>query len=77
MVLTARTRSVILTISRQLTRLCLLLFTLMIQEFVFVLIQITVCLETTFYEDLCRVETSQMIFNSKQMFCFYMARDIM
>ena len=37
-------------------------FGLMVWEFVFVLIQITVCSEITFDEDLCHVETSQLIF---------------
>ena len=35
-------------------------FCLMVREFVFVLIQITVCLEITFDEDLCHVETSHV-----------------
>ena len=51
-------------------------FGLMIREFVFVLIQVIVCLEITFDEDLCHVETSQMIFIAMQLFGFYMARDI-
>ena len=37
-------------------------FGLMIREFFFVLIQITVCSEITFDEDLCHVKTSQLIF---------------
>ena len=48
----------------------------MVREFVFVLIQITVCSEITFDEDLCHVETSQLIFIAMQLFGFYMARDI-
>ena len=47
-------------------------FGLMVREFVFVLIQITVCSEITFNEDLCHVETSQLIFNAMQLFGFYM-----
>ena len=62
-----------MTISRQLTRLCLSLFGLMIREFVFVLIQITVCSEFTFDEDSRRVETSQQIFIAKRLFGFYIA----
>ena len=53
-----------------------IVFGLMIREFVFVLIQITVCLETTFNEDLFRVETSQLIFIGKWFFGFYMTQDI-
>ena len=48
----------------------------MIWEFVFVIIQITVCLEITFNEDLCRVETSQLVFIGKQLFGIYMGQDI-
>ena len=51
-------------------------FSLMVREFVFVLIQITVCSEITFDEDLCRVETSQLIFIEMQLFGFYMTQDI-
>ena len=51
-------------------------FGLMVREFVFVLIQITVCSENTFDEDLCHVETSQLIFVTMRLFGFYMARDI-
>ena len=51
-------------------------FGLMAQEFVFALIQITVCSEITFDEDLCHVETNQLIFIAMQLFGFYMARDI-
>ena len=51
-------------------------FGLMIREFVFVLFQIIVCLEITFDEDLCRVETSQLIFIAMRLFGFHMARDI-
>ena len=47
----------------------------MVREFVFVLIQIIVCLEFTFDEDLCHVEASQLIFNVMRLFGFYMARD--
>ena len=45
-------------------------------EFAFVLIQITVCSEITFDEDLCHVETSQLIFIAMWLFRFYKARDI-
>ena len=55
--------------SRQLSRLCL-------SPWLHVLIEITVCSEVTFDEDLCRVETSQLIFIAKPLFGFYMARDI-
>ena len=48
----------------------------MVQEFVFALIQITVRSEITFDEDLCHVETNQLIFIAMQLFGFYMARDI-
>ena len=48
-------------------------FGLMIWEFVFVLMQITVCSEITFDEDLCHVETSQLIVISMRLFGFYMA----
>ena len=48
----------------------------MVREFVFVLIQITVCWEITFDEELCHVETSQLIFIAMRLFGFYMARDI-
>ena len=48
----------------------------MVWEFVFVLIQITVCSEITFDEDLCHVETSQLIFIAMRLFGFYMARII-
>ena len=48
----------------------------MIREFVSVLIEITVCSEITFDEDLCRAETSQLIFIAKRLFGFYMARHI-
>ena len=51
-------------------------FGLMVREFVFVLIQITVCSEITFDEDLCHVETSQLSFIAMPLFGFYMARDI-
>ena len=47
-------------------------FGLMDREFVFVLIQITVWSELTFDEDLCHVETTQMIFIALQLFGFYM-----
>ena len=54
-----------------------IVFGLMILEFVFVLIQIIVCSEITFDEDLCRVKTRQLIFIAKRrLFGFYMARDI-
>ena len=46
----------------------------MIREFSFVLIQITVCLEITFDENVCSVETSQLIFIAKVLFPVYMAR---
>ena len=48
----------------------------MVREFVFVLIQITVSSEITFDEELCHVETSQLIFIAMRLFGFYMARDI-
>ena len=48
----------------------------MVRNFVSVLIQITVCSEITFDEDLCRVETSQLIFIEMQLFGFYMTQDI-
>ena len=48
----------------------------MIREFVFVLIQITICSEITFDEDLSRVETNQLIFIAKRLFGFHMSRDI-
>ena len=48
----------------------------MVREFVFVLIRITVCSETTFDEDLCHVEISQLIFIAKQLLGFYMLQDI-
>ena len=48
----------------------------MVRELVFVLIQITVCSEITFDEDLCHVETSQLIFIPMRLFGFYIARDI-
>ena len=48
----------------------------MVWEFVFVLIQTTVCSEITFDEDLCHVETSQLIFIAMQLFGFYMTQDI-
>ena len=48
----------------------------MVWEFVFALIHITVCLEITFDEDLCHVETSQLIFIAMQLFGFYMTQDI-
>ena len=51
-------------------------FGLMAREFVFVLIQITVWSELTFDEDLCHVETIQMIFIAMQLFGFYMTQDI-
>ena len=51
-------------------------FGLVIREFVFVLIQTTVCSEITFNEDLGHVETSQLIFNAMQLFGFYMTQDI-
>ena len=51
-------------------------FGFMIREFVSVLIEITVSSEITFDEDLCRVETSQLIFIAKRLFGFYMARHI-
>ena len=47
-------------------------FGLVDREFVFVLIQITVWSELTFDEDLCHVETTQMIFIALQLFGFYM-----
>ena len=46
----------------------------MIREFAFVLIQITVCLEITFDENVRSVETSQLIFIAKVLFPVYMAR---
>ena len=51
-------------------------FGLMVWEFVFVLMQITVCSEITFDEDLCHVETSQLIVIAMRLFGFYMARHI-
>ena len=42
----------------------------MVREFVFVLIQINVRSEITFDEDLCHVETSQLIFTAMQLFGF-------
>ena len=51
-------------------------FGLMVREFVFVLMQITVCSEITFDEDLCHVETSQLIVIAMRLFGFYMARHI-
>ena len=48
----------------------------MIRQVVFVFIQITVCSEITFDEDMCRVETSQLIFIAKRLLGFYIARDI-
>ena len=48
----------------------------MVREFVFVLIQITVCLEITFDKDLCHVETSQLSFIAMRLSGFYMAKDI-
>ena len=51
-------------------------FGLMVREFVFVLIQVTVFLEITFDEDLCHVETNQLIFIAMQLFGFYMVWNI-
>ena len=51
-------------------------FGLMVREFVFVLILVTVCFEITFDEDLCHVEISQLIFIAMRLFGFYMVRDI-
>ena len=51
-------------------------FGLMVREFVFVLMQITVCSEITFDEDLCHVETSQLIVIAMRLFGFYIARHI-
>ena len=51
-------------------------FGLMVPEFVFVLIQITICSEITFDEDLYHVETSQLIFIVIQLSGFYMTRNI-
>ena len=51
-------------------------FGLIIREFVFVLMQITVCSEITFNEDLCHEETSQLNFIAMRLFGFHMARDI-
>ena len=51
-------------------------FSLMVWEFVIVLIQITVCSEITFDEDLRHVETSQLSFIAMPLLGFYMARDI-
>ena len=51
-------------------------FGLMVREFVFVLIQVTVCSEITFNEDSCHLETSQLIFNAMQLFGFYMTQHI-
>ena len=48
----------------------------MVWEFFFVLIQINVHSEITFDEDLCHVETSQLIFIAMQLFGFYMTQDI-
>ena len=48
----------------------------MVWEFFFVLIQINVYSEITFDEDLCHVETSQLIFIAMQLFGFYMTQDI-
>ena len=62
-----------MTISTQLSRLCLSIFGLMIQEFG--LIQI-VGLEITFDEDMCCVETSLLVFTAKRLFGFCMVRDI-
>ena len=52
-------------------------FGLMVREFVFVLIQITVCSEITFDEDLCHVETGQLILIAMQLFGFYMTQTLM
>ena len=46
-------------------------FGLMVPEFVFILIQITICSEITFDEDLCHVQTSQLIFIVLQLSGFY------
>ena len=51
-------------------------FSLMVREFVFVLIQITVCSEITFDEDLCHVEINQLVFITMRLFGLYMAQDI-
>ena len=48
----------------------------MVWEFFFVLIQINVYSEITFDEDLCHVETSQLIFIAMQLFGFYLTQDI-
>ena len=47
-----------------------IIFGLMIREFVFVLMQITVCSGINFDEDLCPVETSQLILIAKRLFGF-------
>ena len=51
-------------------------FGLMVRGFVLVLIQITVCSEITFDEDLCHAEINQLIFIAMQLFGFHMTRDI-
>ena len=51
-------------------------FSLMVREFVIVLIQITVCSEITFDEDLCHVEINQLVFITMRLFGLYMAQDI-
>ena len=48
----------------------------MVREFVFVLIQIIVCSEITFDEDLYHEETSQLILIAMQLFGFYITQDI-
>ena len=48
----------------------------MIQGFVFVLIQITLCSETIFDEELCPAETSRLIFIARRLFGLYTARGI-
>ena len=51
-------------------------FGLMVRESVFALIQITVCSEITFDEDLCHVEINQLVFITMRLFGLYMAQDI-
>ena len=51
-------------------------FGLMVRGFAFVLIQITVCSEITFDEDLCHTEINQLIFIAMQLFGFHMTWDI-
>ena len=48
----------------------------MVWGFVFVLIQITVCSEISFDEDLCHAEINQLIFIAMELFGFCMTRHI-